>query len=84
MKRIWLSLWLSQICQILCKINENVDFRNFDEKRMAELMAEPDLSDFVQKKENVHLGYFDEKHMAEPIAEPDLSDFVQHWWKYGF
>ena len=32
----------------LGKIAENIDFQHFDEKLMAELMAEPDFSDFVQ------------------------------------
>ena len=48
MKSIWRSVWLSEICEILRKIEENVDFRDFDEKPMAERMAEPDLLDFVQ------------------------------------
>ena len=76
MKSLWLSLWLSQICQILCKKYENDDFWHFDEKHMAELMSEPDLWDFAKKYENCDFWDFDEKHVAERMAEPDLSDFV--------
>ena len=48
MKSLWLSLCVSQICQILRKNMFFFDFGHFNETLMAERMAEPDLLDLMQ------------------------------------
>ena len=46
-EKLMAELMFSRICQILCKIDENVDFRYFYEKLMAEPYVFKDLLDFM-------------------------------------